>query len=271
MILLDGKKVAEELAVELKKKVEVLKNKGASAKLTAISVGNHPASNTYLKVKQKRCEDIGIEFEHQNFPENIDRQNLIQEIKNLNSSRTSGIIVQLPLPEKLKLDQNHILATIDPLKDVDNLHSNQYPAPTPSAILKLLDYYNINLAEHNILIVGLGFLVGKPLARLLSEKGIDFDTADLTTKNLKDKLKKASLIISATGNPGLICAHDIAEGVVVIDAGTAESGGKIVGDVAQDVSSKASYLAPVPGGVGPVTIIMLIYNILEAAERGVDT
>ena len=280
MEILDGRKVAGQILTELKSRVEKLKQSGVQPKLTAFNVGDHKPSKVYLAAKGKRAAEVGIGFELVQFSAKIEASQIISRLKQVNESDASGIIFQLPLPQELSSHHNEILNSIDPNKDVDLLTDKSrqlleqghpiFTPPTAGAILAILDAYNIDLAAHRILLVGRGELVGKPLTQLLKIRGLDFEIMGRDTPNSDELLASATLIISATGKAGIISADKISESVIIVDAGTAESAGKVVGDVDPSAYQKASFVSPVPGGVGPVTVAMLLSNVVQAAERAVS-
>ena len=235
-----------------------------------------------LKIKQKKAVSIGLSVEIRSYPESVSWAELQGAIgKIAGEPGVCGLLVQLPLP--VHLDRQAILDTIPPAVDVDCLTSTNkqkiikgedtlFVPPAAAAVLEILNYYEIDLAKENILIVGSGNLIGKPLAAILLRQNINFQMANRRTKNLRELIKNASVIISGAGRPGLVTGEMIRDGAVVIDAGTTGSEtGEIVGDVdTETVSKKARLLAPVPGGVGPVTIAMLFRNVLAAAALRFD-
>ncbi len=273
--LVEGNKIAERILKELADQIAALKKSGPLPRLVVILVGNNPSSISYVKQKQRKAKQIGLEVEVRRFPEDTTERELIEAIKIYNDSESvGGILVQLPLPAQL--NQGKILNTVREDLDVDCLNENNkrkiaegantvFSPPAAAAILEVLYRYKVDLRDKDILIVGSGNLVGKPLAALLLNDGINFKIANRHTENLKGLLEKADVIVSATGVPGLIRAEDIKLGVVVIDAGTAISETKnIRGDVdAKDLVGKAKLIAPVPGGVGPVTVAMLLQNTVR--------
>lgn len=276
MTILDGKKISSQVLEELAAKVQNLKLGGISPKLTAFNVGDHKPSQVFLNIKAKKAASIGVDFELLDFPETISKEDLISKITEVNRSNTSAITFQLPLPENLKDSQSEILNTIDPRKDIDLLTDEnkellekgtpRFIPPTARGILKLLEAYEIDLSGHNILLVGQGELVGKPLSHILRSRNLSFMTADSSTENIDDLIREATLIITATGVPGLIRADNVQSGVIIVDAGTAESRGRLVGDVDPQVYEKTSFVTPIPGGVGPMTVAELLNSVVEAAE-----
>jgi methylenetetrahydrofolate dehydrogenase (NADP+) / methenyltetrahydrofolate cyclohydrolase len=275
MTLLDGKKIAKEIITGLKKRTEVLRTHGVIVKLTAFNVGDHEPSRVFLRIKKKKSFEAGIDFDQVDLPSAISKDMLLEEIKS--KSKSSAITFQLPLPENLASYQAEILNVIPMEKDVDLLTEGSrrlleegapnFMPPTAAGILRLLDAYEIDISAHNILIVGQGELVGKPMAIMLKNKGVEFMTANRQTENIEELIQNATLIITATGQPELIRADNVQDGVIIVDAGTAESDGRLVGDVEVGVAQKASFFTPVPGGVGPMTVAMLLSNVVEASER----
>lgn len=276
MTLLDGKKIAEKMLAELSVEVKNLKARGINPSLAAFNVGEHKPSRVFLGIKSKKARSVGIGFELLDFPENISTIDLIGKIKQANRSTVSAITFQLPLPESLKNVQSEILNSVDPKKDVDLLTEEnkdllergnpRFIPPTAGGILKLLEAYEIDLSGHSILLVGQGELVGRPLAAILRSRNLSFTATDSSTENIDELIRGATLVITATGVPGLIRPDNVQDGVVIVDAGTAESGDRLVGDVDPEVFDKASFITPIPGGVGPMTVAMLLSNVVEAAR-----
>lgn len=269
--LLDGKKLSSKILSEVKRKIE---NRNLKLKLSAIIVGNDPSSELYVKIKKKKCKEVGISFDLIRFKENIPESKIIQKIKELNNNENViGILVQLPLPQGF--NTNKILNTILLEKDVDCLTKvnreivekgdETLACCTPKAIIRLLDENKISLKDKKVVLVGYGYLVGKPLASMLRNRNIEFKVCDSKTKKLEDETRKADILITATGVTHLIKAIHVKEGAVVVDSGNAKLNDKIVGDVDFDeVKNKCSYITPVPGGVGPMTIAILMEDILSA-------
>ena len=270
--IIDGKKIAENILNNIKKEVENLDIKPT---LAVIIVGNNPASKVYVKNKIKKSEFLGFNSILKELPENTTKNELLDVIKNLNEDKNvNGILLQLPLPKTL--DEKDFLDEISPIKDVDGfttynsgkLFKGEKPyaiACTPKGIIKLLETKSINLEGKLVLVVGRSNIVGKPVAALLLQKNATVIQAHSKTKNLPEILKSADIIISATGKEEFIKGDMIKEGVIIIDVGiTRKENGKLTGDVDfESVSQKASYITPVPGGVGPMTIATLMENTLE--------
>lgn len=270
MILLDGKKTAQKIKDELKQKAARYVQK---AKLVIIQVGDNQASNTYVRNKIKACEYVGIEHELKKYPESVKTDDLWGDIQLLNRDPdVTGIMVQLPLP--YHIDDQEVLQAIDPLKDVDgftyeNLGSvlsgdwKRYNCPaTPSGILWLLEENHIDLEGKECVIVGRSNIVGKPMIHLLLDRNATVTIAHSHTKNLKEVCKRADVLIVAIGQPKMINREYVKEGAVVIDVGiNRDENGKLCGDVDfDDVKDIVSAITPVPGGVGPMTVAMLLYN-----------
>jgi methylenetetrahydrofolate dehydrogenase (NADP+) / methenyltetrahydrofolate cyclohydrolase len=289
MILLDGKKTAQDIKNEIAVEVNKLKGNGEKVPhLAAVIVGNDGASLTYVASKVKACEQVGFESTLIRMPSTTSESELLKKIKELNQDKTiDGFIVQLPLPEQI--DSEKVLLAIDPKKDVDGFHPENFgkmaldmttfiPA-TPFGILELLERYNIDTKGKHTVVIGRSHIVGKPMSILMGRKGFPGNsTVTLThsyTKNIQEITLQADIIITALGVPNYLKAEMIKEGAVVIDVGitrvednTNQKGYTITGDVDfENVSKKASYITPVPGGVGPMTIAMLLKNTLLAREQ----
>jgi methylenetetrahydrofolate dehydrogenase (NADP+) / methenyltetrahydrofolate cyclohydrolase len=286
-IIIDGKVIAKEITESISKEVALLKEKtGIIPCLSVILAGNNPASRVYVDRKKKACLKAGMESREYYFPEDCREEEILNIIEKLNEDeKVHGILVQLPLPEHLS--QEKIIESVNPLKDVDCLHPvnigklfNEKPSYfpcTPHAIYFMLKKIGIEITGKHVVIVGRSKIVGKPMADILLRKnvGATVTVCHSKTVNLAHHTRQADILIVALGKPGFIKADMVKEGVVVIDVGinriadsTAKSGTKLVGDVAfEEVSKKAYAIAPVPGGVGPVTIAMLLHNTLQSAGR----
>ena len=237
-------------------------------------VGNNEASNVYVEQKHKKTLEVGYNFEHKKFDENVTDEEVIDfiNLKN-NDEMTDGIIVQMPLPKHL--DSSRIINTINPLKDVDGLNylnighmiANEptlLPC-TPKGIIALLDEYNIELEGKNVVVIGRSLLVGKPVANLLSNRNATVTLCHSKTKNIEMYTRNADIVIVAIGKAGFLKEDMVKDGVVVVDVGISRIDGKLYGDVDFDnVSKKAAYITPVPGGVGPMTVYELMNNVYEA-------
>lgn len=289
MVLLDGKKTSQALKEEIATAVQSLREQGKKVPhLAAVIVGNDGASLTYVSSKVKACERVGFESTLVRLPEDTTEQALLEKVKELNANEAiDGYIVQLPLPKHI--DEEKILLAIDPKKDVDGFHPSNFgrmaleletfiPA-TPYGIMQLLERYGIDTQGKHAIVIGRSHIVGRPISILLSQKG-RFANATVTlahsrTKDLKSLILQADIVVSALGVPNFVTADMIKPGAVVIDVGitriedsSTPKGYRIVGDVDfEDVAQKASYITPVPGGVGPMTIAMLLKNTLLARER----
>lgn len=289
MQLIDGKKVAAEIRKELKEKIDDLKSKGYNTPgLVAILVGENPASQIYVASKSKACEEIGMRTKVEKFPATFSEKDLISVIENYNSDDNyHGILVQLPLPKHI--NENKIIEAISPQKDVDGFHpvsignlvigKETFVSCTPAGIQELLKRYYINTRGKHVVVVGRSNIVGKPIANLMLQKN-DYANSIVTVchsaaPDLSYFTKQADILIAAIGQPEMIKGEMVKDGVVVIDVGInriedkkSSKGYRIVGDVAFDeVSQKASYITPVPGGVGPMTIAMLLTNTFKAFNR----
>ncbi|WP_440121448.1 bifunctional methylenetetrahydrofolate dehydrogenase/methenyltetrahydrofolate cyclohydrolase FolD [Tenacibaculum sp. Ill] len=289
MILLDGKKTSADIKEEIALEVAALKaNDKKTPHLAAVIVGNDGASLTYVNAKVKACERVGFESTLIRLPEETTEEELLNEIAILNiDNDIDGFIVQLPLPDHI--DEQKVLMAVNPDKDVDGFHPMNvgkmalnlptYISATPFGILELLDRYNIETSGKDVVVIGRSHIVGSPMSILLSQKRkIGNATVTLThsrTKNLKEVTKRADIIIAAIGIPEFLKGDMVKDDVVIIDVGitrvadpSKKRGFRLVGDVAfNEVKEKASHITPVPGGVGPMTIAMLLKNTLLACER----
>jgi methylenetetrahydrofolate dehydrogenase (NADP+)/methenyltetrahydrofolate cyclohydrolase len=275
---IDGIVVATSVKERVKAAVKELQKSGITPCLATVLVGDDPASATYVKNKQKACADVGITTKDHKLPATFSQKEMNSLIDLLNKDDTvHGILVQLPLPSQL--DEFATTSRISPLKDVDGLtpyniglltSARAILKPcTPSGIMELFEHYKIDLEGKNVVIINRSNLVGKPLYNLMLEKNATVTTCHSRTKNLKEHCQRADIIITAIGDRKKFILTDdmIKESVVVIDVGTARLDGKLVGDVDYDsVIKKASYVTPVPGGVGPMTIAMLLKNTVTAAS-----
>lgn len=289
MQLLDGKKTAEDIKIEIAAEVQKMKAKGEKVPhLAAIIVGNDGASLTYVGSKVKACERVGFESTLVKMPSTTSETELLKKIKELNEDdNIDGFIVQLPLPDQI--DEQKVLMAIDPSKDVDGFHPENFgkmaldmstfiPA-TPFGILELLERYNVETKGKHTVVIGRSHIVGRPMSILMGRKGFPGNsTVTLThshTKNITQITSQADIIITALGVPNYLKAEMVKDDVVVIDVGITRvaddnnpKGYVITGDVDfENVSKKASYITPVPGGVGPMTIAMLMKNTLLAREQ----
>lgn len=280
MKLLDGRKVADEMLRKLEKEVNQLKLDHIHPKLGVILVGQDPASLSYIRQKQKACAETGIEWEQFDYMEDVTQEELIGKIEELNDDpRFHGVLVQLPLPKNIYAPD--VMKTIDPLKDVDGFTAYnlgkmflskefEHLAPcTPMGVIKLLEYYDIEIKGAEIVVVGHSNIVGKPLSMMLLNRNATVTTCHIDTKDLAAHTRRADILCVAVGKAGLIKEDMVKEGVVVIDVGVNRmENGKLTGDTDFDaISKKASYITPVPGGVGPMTVACLMENIVKAAKR----
>ena len=274
--ILDGRKIADKIKQRLKMQVKKMKHKPG---LAVVYIGNDPVSLSYIRAKEKAAKDIGIDFLFCKLSVRVFEKKVLNLIQELNQNeKVSGIIVQLPLPAHLP--KKDILNAIALEKDVDVLSDkvrelfssgkSVFVPPPAGAVLEFLKTAKRPLEKSTVVVVGRGMLVGEPVAMLLKQRAKKLIICDRKTKNLSIETKKADILISAVGKPNLIKKEMVKKGAVVIDAGTAKYKGKIVGDVDfADVSPKTSYITPVPGGVGPVTVAMLLENAVKAAKKAV--
>lgn len=270
--IIDGKKLAQKIRLELKTEAEKFK---ARPKLAVILVGNDPASKIYVRNKNKACEEVGINYEEHVLEETTKMEDLLQLIDRLNSDDSiNGILLQAPLPKHLEI--NRAFEEISPIKDVDGFNpinigklligEDAFISCTPYGIIKMLEEYNIPIQGKNAVVVGRSNIVGKPLAQCLLNKNATVIICHSKTENLSNYTKNADILISAVGKANLITADMVKEGATVIDVGMNRSdNGKLCGDVDfENVKEIASYITPVPGGVGPMTITMLMNNVIKA-------
>ncbi len=287
--IIDGKEVSKALKERIKKEVaEIIDKGGDGPHLAAVIVGNDPASETYVRSKEKAAQSVGMMSSVYRYPENTTEEELLEVIDFLNNDpEVDGFIVQLPLPDHI--DENKIIERIDPAKDVDGFHPVNvgkmaigqpgFLPATPAGIMELLRYYNIETEGKNCVVLGRSNIVGTPMSILMSKK-TNPGNATVTlchsrTKNLKEITKNADILIVAIGKPHFITEDMVKDGAVVIDVGIhrvedkeSEKGYKLVGDVDfENVKKKAAYITPVPGGVGPMTIASLLNNTLKAHKK----
>ena len=270
--IIDGKKQAQKIRLELKTEAEKFKTR---PKLAVILVGNDPASKIYVRNKNKACEEVGINYEEHVLEETTKMEDLLQLIDRLNSDDSiNGILLQAPLPKHLEI--NRAFEEISPIKDVDGFNpinvgklligEDTFISCTPYGIIKMLEEYNIPIQGKNAVVVGRSNIVGKPLAQCLLNKNATVIICHSKTENLSNYTKNADILISAVGKANLITADMVKEGATVIDVGmNRNDNGKLCGDVDfENVKEIASYITPVPGGVGPMTITMLMNNVIKA-------
>ena len=279
MIKIDGKAFSQTVLEKIREEHSQLKEKyGKPAGLAVVIVGNNPASQVYVKNKIRACENVGFYSENIELDENISEKELLQEINKLNKNdRINGILVQLPLPAHI--NELKIIDSISPEKDVDGFHVSNigkmvigdetgFLSCTPYGIMQLLEEYKIEIAGKDAVIIGRSNIVGKPMALMLIQKGATVQICNSRTKDLRKKLNEADIIIVAAGVPKLLKKEDVKEGAVVIDVGINRVDGEICGDVDyEEVAEKTSYITPVPGGVGPMTIASLIKNTFKSYKN----
>lgn len=277
-VVLDGKAVAREIRLELTERVANLADKGRTTGLGTVLVGEDPASAAYVAGKHRDCAEIGLASFKVSLPADATTSDVLSALDDLNSEQDcTGYIVQLPLPAGVH--RAAVLEHIDPDKDADGLHpvnlgrlvlGESGPLPcTPRGIVELLRRYDVPLSGAEVVVVGSGITVGRPLALLLTRES---ENATVTichkgTRDISEHLRRADIIVGAAGSPALITGADIRPGAAVLDVGITRTEGGIVGDVALDAWGVAGYLTPMPGGVGPMTRAMLLANVVEAAER----
>jgi methylenetetrahydrofolate dehydrogenase (NADP+)/methenyltetrahydrofolate cyclohydrolase len=289
MILLDGKKTSEAIKQQIASEVaEMVANGLRRPKLVAILVGEDGASKTYVNNKEKACQDVGFDSEVLRYPDTITEGELLAKIREINEDGgVDGLIVQLPLPKHI--DEDKVINTISPLKDVDGFHASNvgkmvlgepsFVSATPYGIMAMLEHYNIDTKGKHCVVLGRSNIVGRPIANLLSLKGNPGDCTvticHSRTKNIEQHTRMADIIIAAIGTPHFLKEDMVKEGAVVVDVGitrvpdaTRPKGYRIVGDVDfEHVAPKCSYITPVPGGVGPMTIVSLMRNTLQAMKQ----
>lgn len=277
-VIIDGKELARKIRMELKDEVTQLKNKGINPKLAVIMVGDDKASKVYVKNKSKACEEIGIEYEEFLLDSDTTMEKLLSLIDELNNRKDiHGILLQSPIPKNL--DINQAFNKIDYRKDVDGFHpinvgklsigEDCFVSCTPYGVVKMLEAYNIDVQGKNVAIIGRSNIVGKPLIQCMLKKNGTVTVCHSKTQNIKDITKNADILIAALGKAKFVTEDMVKDGAVVIDVGINRNDeGKLVGDVDfEKVEKKASYITPVPGGVGPMTIAMLMTNVVKAAKE----
>ena len=275
-IIVDGKKIAQEILDNLKIRVEKLRQNGVEIKLGVVLVGGDKPSQTYVRNKGKACEKVGIEFQLYNYSAEIETKELIAEVQKIQKDNNlSGLIIQLPLPGHIVTKK--VINYIKPEIDVDCLTffnlgklligKNEFRPPTPGAIMEILNHHQIDLNGKYVTLVGRGELIGKPLANILFHEEVTFSVCNKSTKRLEDFTLNADVVISGVGKHNLITGKMIKPGAVVIDAGTSFVDGKMYGDLEFDsVAEVASLVTPTPGGVGPITVAKLLENTVTVAE-----
>ena len=281
-MIISGLEVSSKIKEDLISKVQTLNKNGIYPCLCTILVGDDPASTIYVRNKHRACSEVGIETKDNKIDSSIEEKKLIELIKSLNEDPSiHGILMQLPLPPHI--NQFNVINAINPKKDVDGLtyynaglllnkRSTFIPC-TPLGVMELLKYYNIELKGKDVVIVNRSILVGKPIALLLLDKDATVMICHSYTKDINEKVRNADIVITAVGNRKLFTLREesVKDGVVVIDIGITRENGKIKGDVDfENVSKKASWITPVPGGVGPMTIAMLLKNTVIAASSSIE-
>ena len=276
--ILDGKELAKKVREGVKEQVDKLKNKGINPKLAVVMVGNDSASAVYVKNKSNACRKAGIEFEEFLLPEKTTEEELINLIKKLNKDKNvHGILLQSPVPKHINIDR--AFDTISPEKDVDGFNAvnvgnltigrDCLVSCTPYGVMRLLEEYNIDVSGKRAVVIGRSNIVGKPMLQCLLSKDATVTICHSKTKDLSEVVSEADIVISAIGRPNFVTGNMIKDGAVVIDVGINRmEDGSLCGDVKFDeVESKASFITPVPGGVGPMTVAMLVENVVKAANH----
>lgn len=271
MVIIDGRELKERKLQEIKNNVGEL---GSTLGLAVVQVGDNEASKVYIRQKEKAALELGYKYIHRHFPADVSEEELIEEIKSLNNDDSiDGILVQMPLPKHL--NESVIQNTVDPLKDVDGLtyvnagklvqNVDGLVPCTPKGIIDMLDYHKIGLEGANVVVIGRSILVGKPIATLLSNRNATVVLTHSKTRDLGSLTRNADIIIAAVGKAGFVTEDMVKDGAVVIDVGINRVDGKLYGDVDfANVKDKCSYITPVPGGVGPMTVCELMNNVYEA-------
>lgn len=276
-ITLDGKKYRDEIFADLKQRVDALRAKGVTPGLATVLVGDDPASHSYVRMKHKDCEQIGVKSIRKDLPADVTQEELNAVIDELNADpECTGYIVQLPLPKHL--DENAVLERIDPAKDADGLHPVNLgklvlnePAPlpcTPNGAISLLRRYDVELDGAKVVVIGRGVTVGRPIGLMLTRRS---ENATVTlchtgTKDLKAETINADIIVAAAGKPHMLTKDMVKPGAAILDVGVSRLDGKLAGDVHPDVWEVAGAISPNPGGVGPLTRAFLVHNVVERAE-----
>lgn len=277
MQLLDGKALSLKIRTKAKQDIKSLKDQGVTPGLAVVIIGNDCASHTYVRMKEKACEEVGIYSIVHKMPDDISQKKIVETIEMMNNNpNIDGILIQLPLPKHI--DTTKVLQSVSSIKDVDGFHPfnvgrlcldlDSFVPCTPLGVMKLLQEYDIDPKGLDACIVGASNIVGKPMMNLLLNKFATVDICHIHTKDLKSHTKRADLLIVGVGKPDLIQEDMVKDGAIVIDIGTNRlENGKLVGDVSfENVSKKCSYITPVPGGVGPMTIAMLLENTIDATR-----
>lgn len=276
--IIDGKNLAKKIRQDLKEECDELKKNGINPKLAVIMVGDDPASKVYVRNKSRACEDVGIDYEEFILKDETTQEELIELIKKLNNDKKiNGILLQSPIPKHLNI--NEAFKAITYMKDVDGftpssvgklcIGEDTFISCTPYGVMKMFEEYNIDLTGKDVVILGRSNIVGKPLIQCCLQKNATVTVCHSKTKNLAEHTKRADIVISAIGQSKFVKADMIKDGAVIIDVGINRGAdGKLTGDVDfENVEKKASYLTPVPGGVGPMTIAMLMNNVIKATKE----
>lgn len=276
--LIDGKNISQEIRKGLEKEVSELTAKGMKPGLAVILVGDNPASRTYVTSKQKSCRAIGMESVLIEYPEDVSENELLEKIRELNTDNSiHGILVQLPIPPHIS--ETKVIETISPEKDVDGFHpinigkmmtgQDTFLPCTPFGVMEMLKFIGVQTEGKHAVIIGRSNIVGKPMGQLLLNENATVTYCHSRTSDLKSFTKQADILVAAVGKAKMINADHIKEGAVVIDVGmNKDENGKLCGDVDfEDAKNNASYITPVPGGVGPMTITMLLYNTVKSAQK----
>lgn len=277
-VIIDGKALAKKTREELKIECNLLRSKGIKPKLAVIMVGDNPASKVYVRNKSRACEEIGIEYEEYLLPEETTQEELLALINNLNENpNINGILLQSPVPNHLNI--NTAFKAISYKKDVDgftpssvgklSIGEDTFVSCTPLGVMKMFEEYNIDLTGKSVVILGRSNIVGKPLIQCCLNKNATVTVCHSRTKELEEYTKRADILIVAIGKAKFVTKDMVKDGAVIIDVGiNRNENGKLVGDVDfENVKEKASYITPVPGGVGPMTIAMLMSNVLKATKE----
>lgn len=277
-VIIDGKSLAKEIRENLKKEAEKLRDKGIIPHLAVIMVGDNDASKVYVRNKSRACEEIGIEFKEYLLPNTTKQSELIELIKKLNEDKkVNGILLQSPIPKPLNIQK--AFNTISPEKDVDGFNpynvgnlcigQDGFIPCTPLGIMKMFEKYNIDIDGKKVAIIGRSNIVGKPMAQCMLAKNATVTICHSRTRELKKEVKDADIIISASGKRNIVTSDMVKDEVVIIDVGMNRNDeGKLCGDVDfEKIKEKASYITPVPGGVGPMTIAMLMENVIKATKK----
>ncbi len=277
-VIIDGKSLAKEIRENLKKEAEKLRDKGIIPHLAVIMVGDNDASKVYVRNKSRACEEIGIEFKEYLLPSTTKQSELIELIKKLNEDKkVNGILLQSPIPKPLNIQK--AFNTISPEKDVDGFNpynvgnlcigQDGFIPCTPLGIMKMFEKYNIDIDGKKVAIIGRSNIVGKPMAQCMLAKNATVTICHSRTRELKKEVKDADIIISASGKRNIVTSDMVKDEVVIIDVGMNRNDeGKLCGDVDfEKIKEKASYITPVPGGVGPMTIAMLMENVIKATKK----